>query len=179
MPRSGRLSLIPIASGVVAAAVTAVIILALSGVGISRAETPVLAPGVQSLAVDGKSVGAPTAVLDVASGAPTISGRILPGKSTVVLSIDGTIEWEATVDPTTGEFSTVVPEAVGAGTHTLAIDDVTVATFSVVAELPASGAGGGSGGNGFGVQPWVFVLASLGLGLGAGLFLIARREVWR
>lgn len=176
MPRSGRLSLIPIASGVAAAAVTAVIILALSGVGISRAETPVLAPGVQSLAIDGNSVTAPTATVDVTTSTPTITGRILPGKSTAVLSIDGAIEWEAAVDATTGEFSAVVPEPLGAGAHTLTIDGVAVASFNVVAGLPASGAGGsaGSGGNGLGVQPWLFVVA--GLGLGIGVFLIARRK---
>ncbi len=175
MPRSGRLSLIPIASGVVAAAVTAVILLALSGAGISRAETPVLAPGVQSLAIDGKSVTASTVAVNVADSTPTITGRILPGRSTAVLSIDGSIEWETTVDAATGEFSAVAPQPVGAGTHTLAIDGVDVATFNVVAAPPASGAGGaGSGGSGFGVQPWLFVLA--GLGVGAGVFLIARRK---
>lgn len=172
MPRSGRLSLIPIASGLVAAAVTAVVLLALSGVGITRAETPVLAPGVESLAIDGKSVSAPSAAVDIASSTPTVTGRILPGKSTAVLSIDGSIEWETEVDAATGEFSTVAPEAVGPGSHTLTIDGVPVASFNIVAAPPASGSGGGSGGSGFGVQPWMFVLA--GLGLGAGVFLVAR-----
>lgn len=175
MPRSARLSLIPIGSGVVAAALTAVILFALSGAGITRAETPVLAPGVQSLAIDGKGVTAPAVAVDVATSTPTITGRILPGKSTAVLSIDGSIEWEITVDATTGEFSTVVPEPVGAGTHTLTIDGVAVAAFNVVAGPPASGTGGGaSEGSGFGVQPWLFVLA--GLGLGAGVFLLSRRK---
>jgi hypothetical protein len=157
-------------------AVAAVILLGLAAQGISRAATPVLAPGVESLAIDGKSVNAPAAAVNVADSRPTITGRILPGKSTAVLSIDGSIEWETTVDATTGEFSTVAPQPVGAGTHTLTIDDVDVATFNVVAGLPASGAGGsaGSGGSGFGVQPWLFVLA--GLALGGGIFLIVRRR---
>lgn len=172
MPRRIRLTFIHVAL----LAVAAIILLGLAAQGISRAATPVLAPGVESLAIDGKSVTTPTAAVDIASSTPAITGRILPGKSTAVLSIDGSIEWETTVDATTGEFSTVAPEPVGAGTHTLTIDGVAVATFNVVAGLPAAGAGGGagSGGNGFGVQPWLFVLA--GLGLGVGVFLIARRK---
>ena len=172
MPVSIRLSFVHVAL----LAVAAIIFLGLAAQGITRAATPVLAPGVESLAIDGKSVSAPMAAVDVASSTPTITGRILPGKSTAVLSIDGSIEWETTVDATTGEFSTVAPQPVGAGTHTLTIDDVVVATFSVVAGPPAAGGGGGanSGNNGFGVQPWLFVLA--GLALGGGVFLIVRRK---
>ena len=171
MPARIRLTFIHVAL----LAVATIILLGLAAQGISRAATPVLAPGVESLAIDGKSVSAPTAAVDVVGSTPTINGRILPGKSTAVLSIDGAIEWEITVDPATGEFSTVAPP-VSAGTHTLAIDDVAVATFNVVAGLPATGGGGGVGsdGDGFGVQPWLFVLA--GLGLGVGVFLIARRK---
>jgi hypothetical protein len=172
MPGNTRLTFIHVAL----LAVATIILLGLAAQGISRAATPVLAPGVESLAIDDKSVTAPTATVDVANSTPAISGRILPGKSTAVLGIDGSIEWEITVDAATGEFSTVAPQPVGAGTHTLTIDDVTVATFNVVAELPATGAGGASsGGNGFSAQPWLFVLA--GLGLGVGVFLIARRRV--
>ena len=161
-------------------AAAAMIVSGLAAQGISRAATPVLAPGVQSLAIDGKSVTASTAVVDVASSTPTITGRILPGKSTAVLSVDdGTIEWEVAVDAASGEFSTAVPESVGPGEHTLLIDGVVVATFSVPPELPAglpaSGGGGvGSSNGGFSAQPWWFVLA--GLGLGVGVFLIARRK---
>lgn len=172
MPGRTRLTFVHVAL----LAVAAIVLLGLAAQGISRAATPVLAPGVESLAIDGKSVSAPMAAVDVASSTPTITGRILPGKSTAVLSIDGSIEWETTVDATTGEFSAVAPQPVGAGTHTLTIDGVAVATFNVVAGLPSSGAGGGagSGGNGFGVQPWLFVLA--GLALGGGVFLIVRRK---
>ena len=155
-------------------AVAVIILLGLAAQGISRAATPVLAPGVESLAIDGKSVTAPTAAVDLATSTPTITGRILPGKSTAVLGIDGYIEWETTVDAATGEFSTVAPQAVGPGTHTLTIDGVTVATFNVVAGAPATGAGTGSGDDGIGLEPWLFVLA--GLGLGVGVFLIARRK---
>ncbi len=169
MPGRTRLTFIHMAL----LAVAAIILLGLATQGISRAATPVLAPGVESLAIDGKSVTAPAAVVDIGGNTPTITGRILPGKSTAVLSIDGAIEWETTVDATTGEFSTVAPP-VSAGTHTLTIDGVTVATFNVAAGLPATGGGGGSGGDGFGVQPWLFVLG--GVGLGVGVFLIARRR---
>jgi len=160
----------------------AMILSGLAAQGISRAATPVLAPGVQSLAIDGNSVSDPTAVIDVAASTPTITGRILPGRSTAVLSVDGSIEWEVTVDAATGEFSTVVPESVAPGEHTLLIDGVAVATFSVPGQLPAglpaSGGGGASSGDdGWGAQPWWFVLA--GLGLGVGVFLIARRKPLR
>lgn len=155
-------------------AVAVIILLGLAAQGISRAATPVLAPGVESLAIDGKSVADPTAAIDLATSTPTITGRILPGKSTAVLGVDGYIEWEVTVDEATGEFSTVVPQAVGPGTHTLTIDGVTVATFNVVAGPPATGGGTGSGDDGIGLAPWLFVLA--GLGLGVGVFLIARRK---
>ena len=155
-------------------AVAVIVLLGLAAQGISRAATPVLAPGVESLAIDGKSVAAPTAAVDLATSTPTITGRILPGKSTAVLGVDGAMEWEATVDAATGEFSTVVPQAVGPGTHTLTIDGVTVATFNVVAGPPATGAGTGSGDDGIGLAPWLFVL--VGLGLGVGVFLIARRK---
>ncbi len=155
----------------------AIILLGLAAQGISRAATPVLAPGVQSLAIDGKSVTASTAAVTSGSSTPTISGRILPGRSTAVLSVDGTIEWEVAVDAATGEFTTVVPEPVSPGQHTLTIDGVPAATFSVAAApsgLPASGAGGATGGDGLGLQPWLFLLA--GLGLGVGVFLVARRK---
>lgn len=156
----------------------AMIVIGLAAQGISRAATPVLAPGVESLAIDGNSVSDPTAVIDVATSTPTITGRILPGRSTAVLSVDGSIEWEVTVDAATGEFSTVVPESVAPGEHTLLIDGVVVATFSVPPELPAglpaSGGGGAGSSGGFSAQPWWFVLA--GLGLGVGVFLIARRK---
>jgi len=163
-------------------AAAAMILSGLAAQGISRAATPVLAPGVESLAIDGNSVSDPTAVVDVATSTPTITGRILPGKSTAVLSVDdGTIEWEVAVDAASGEFSTAVPESVGLGEHTLLIDGVPVATFSVSesaeapTELPASGGGGvGSSSGGFSAQPWMFVLA--GLALGVGVFLIARRK---
>jgi len=168
-------------------AVAAIILLGLSAHGISRAATPVLAPGVESLAIDGENVTAPLAVVDVDTSTPTISGSILPGKSTAVLNIDGLIEWETTVDAASGKFSTVVPEPLSPGTHTLTIDGVAVATFNVAGEVPAeppaevpaglpsTGAGGtGSGSSGFGLQPWLFVLA--GIGLGASVFLVARRK---
>jgi len=159
-------------------AAAAMILLGLAAQGISRAATPVLAPGVESLAIDGNSVSDPTAVIDVATSTPTITGRILPGRSTAVLSVDGSIEWEVAVDAATGEFSTVVPESVAPGEHTLLIDGVAVATFSVPGELPAgvpaSGGGGVGSNGGFSAQPWWFVLA--GLGLGVGVFLIARRK---
>ena len=157
-------------------AVAAIILLGLGAQGISRAATPVLAPGVASLAIDGKSVSAPTGTVDIASSTPTITGKVLPGKSTAVLGVDDSITWEASVDATTGEFSTVVPEAVGPGIHTLTIDGLEVATFQVAAGLPPSGAGGGatSDSGGIGLQPWLFVLA--GLALGGGIFLIARRK---
>ncbi len=81
--------------------------------------------------------------------------------------------------PAASIFSTVVPEPLDPGDHTLLIDGVEVATFNVPANapagLPASGGGGvGSGGNGLGVQPWLFVMA--GLVLGVGVFLVARRR---
>ena len=159
-------------------AAAAMILLGLAAQGISSAATPVLAPGVESLAIDGNSVNDPTAVIDVATSTPTITGRILPGRSTAVLSVDGSVEWEVTVDAATGEFSTVVPESVSPGEHTLLIDGVAVATFSVPGELPAgppaSGGGGVGSNGGFSAQPWWFVLA--GLGLGVGVFLIARRK---
>jgi len=159
-------------------AVAAMILLGLAAQGISRAATPVLAPGVESLAIDGNSVSDPTAVVDAASSMPTIDGRILPGKSTAVLSVDGTIEWEVTVDAATGEFSTVVPEPLGPGEHTLLIDGVEVATFNVSDNaptgLPPSGGGGVDSGGGLSLQPWLFVLA--GLVLGVGVFLVARRK---
>lgn len=160
-------------------AAAAMILLGLAAQGISRAATPVLAPGVESLAIDGNSVSDPTAVVDIASSTPAITGRILPGKSSAVLSVDGAIEWEVAVDAATGEFSTVVPEPLAPGDHTLLIDGVEVATFNVPANapagLPASGGGGvGSGGNGLSVQPWLFVMA--GLVLGVGVFLVARRR---
>jgi hypothetical protein len=164
-------------------AAAAMVLLGLAAQGISRAETPVLAPGVESLAIDGNSVTGPTAVVDVGSSMPTITGQMLPGKSSALFSVDGSIEWEVEVDAATGEFSTVVPEPLAPGEHTLAIDGVDVATFNVApgapanvpAGLPASGGGGaGSGDNGFSLQPWLFVLA--GLALGVGVFLVARRK---
>jgi hypothetical protein len=172
-------------------AAAAMVFLGLAAQGISRAETPVLAPGVESLAIDGNGVSDPTAVVDVATSTPEISGRIMPGKSTAVLGVDGSIEWEVEVDPTTGEFSTAVPESLGPGEHTLYVDGVAVATFNVPestaapdgapasdnapAGVPASGGGGvGSGDDGLVLQPWLLVFA--GLVLGAGVFLVARRK---
>jgi hypothetical protein len=172
-------------------AAVAMVFLGLAAQGISRAATPVLAPGVESLAIDGNSVNDPTAVLDINSSTPSIDGRILPGKSTAMLGVDGVIEWEVEVDAATGEFSTVVPEPLGPGDHTLSIDGVEVATFNVPdsalapdgapasdnapAGVPASGSGGvGSGGDGLALQPWLLVLA--GLVLGVGVSLVARRK---
>ncbi len=166
-------------------AAVAMVFLGLAAQGISRAATPVLAPGVESLAIDGNSVNDPTAVLDINSSTPSIDGRILPGKSTAMLGVDGVIEWEVEVDAATGEFSTVVPEPLGPGDHTLSIDGVEVATFNVPegapasdntpAGVPASGSGAaGSGGDGLALQPWLFVMA--GLVLGVGVFLVARRK---
>ncbi|MDP2948965.1 MAG: hypothetical protein Q8P22_05460 [Chloroflexota bacterium] len=182
MPRTERLSLTPIAW--LAAAILAVaVVLGLAGAGVSHADTPVLAPGVQSLAIGGKSVTSPTVAVSIATGTPTISGRILPGRSTATFAVDGAIEWSVAIDAATGEFSTVVPQTVGPGTHTLSIDGVNVATFQVVTGAPtgapvgapASGGGGGAADDsGFGLQPWLFVLA--GLALGGGLFLIVRRK---
>ena len=159
---------------VVLLAVATIILLGLAAQGISRAATPMLAPGVESLAIDGKTVTGTTTTVDIVGSTPTITGRILPGKSTAVLSVDGAIEWEVTVDAATGEFSTVVPVVLGAGTHTLTIDGVAVASFNLITALPPTGTGGGAdSGGGFGLQPWLFVLA--GLGLGVGVFAVARR----
>jgi len=163
-----------------AAAILAVVIaLGLAGPGVSHADTPILAPGVQSLAIDGKSVTSPTLTVNVATGTPTITGRILPGRSTAAFAVDGAIEWLVAINAATGEFSTVVPQTVGPGTHTLSIDGVNVATFQVAAGAPtappASGGGGAADDGGFALQPsWLFVLA--GLALGGGLFLIVRRK---